>query len=272
MKYTITTKTESRKMKTERHDEIKAACLFLADYAAAMLACGASCIRTQKNVGRIAQAYRLSARMIILPNTVDICVWDSSRTHSYKESVAVPDRPVSFAVNTRLSNLSWRIFERKIPLPLAVRCFNRILTTPPVAKWLVLILVAAANAAFCRLFGGDFPSVAIVGFATLVGYYLKIIMLDAKSDTRIVFICCAFVSAVAGAAGYVFHIGGTPELALGTSVLYLIPGIPYINSVTDMLEGHHLCAFSRFVNASILTACIAIGLTGGFLIMNIELF
>lgn len=79
---------------------------FLADYAAAMPACGASCIRTQKNVGRIAQAYRLSARMIILPNTVDMCVWDSTRTHSYKESVAVPERPVSFAVNTRLSNLS----------------------------------------------------------------------------------------------------------------------------------------------------------------------
>ena len=69
-----------------------------------------------------------------------------------------------------------------------------------------------------------------------------------------------------------FDIGSTPELALGASVLYLIPGIPYINSVSDMIDNHHLCAFARFMNAVILTVCIAIGLTGGFLIMNIRLF
>ena len=107
---------------------------------------------------------------------------------------------------------------------------------------------------------------------SIIIYYLKIIMLDAHADMRIVFICCSFVSAVIGTAGYVFGIGSTPELALGASVLYLIPGIPYINSVSDMIDNHHLCAFARFVNAVILTVCIAIGLTGGFLIMNIRLF
>ena len=55
-------------------------------------------------------------------------------------------------------------------------------------------------------------------------------------------------------------------------MLYLIPGIPYINSVSDMIEGFHLHAFSRFVGALILTACIAIGMTGAFYIMNITLF
>ena len=36
-----------------------------------------------------------------------------------------------------------------------------------------LILISLANAAFCRLFGGDAGSVVCIFFATLVGYTLK---------------------------------------------------------------------------------------------------
>lgn len=258
----------------DTHETLKSTCTFLADYAARLISCGATCIRTQRNVGRMADAWGVSARMTILPNTIDVCVWDGDRSHSYKETVTVPAAPVSFAVNTRLSNLSWRVAEGKyVTVEAARERYDTIISeTRPVNKWLVLTLVMLANASFCRLFGGDFTSMGIVALATLVGYYLKIILLEAHADTRIVFMLCSFISAVIGTAGYVFQLGETPELALGASVLYLIPGIPYINSVSDMIDNHHLCAFSRFVNAVVLTVCIAIGLTGGFLIMNISMF
>ena len=264
------TKTDSDAL----HEHLKSVCLFFADYAANLLACGATSMRTQRNVARMAAKWNVSAQIIILPNTVDMCVWDADGEHSYKQTVSVPHKPISFAINTKLSNLSWLVVENSLPyFDDARKAYQKIIdTTRPVNKWLVIILVMFANASFCRLFGGDFQSMGIVALATLVGYYLKIIMLDAHADMRIVFICCSFVSAVIGTAGYVFGIGSTPELALGASVLYLIPGIPYINSVSDMIDNHHLCAFARFVNSVILTVCIAIGLTGGFLIMNIRLF
>lgn len=256
------------------HEHLKSVCIFFADYAAQLLACGATSMRTQRNVARMAAKWDVSAQMIILPNTVDMCVWDSNHEHSYKQTVKVPASAISFAINTRLSNLSWRVVEDKFASFAETRdAYEKILaSTRPVNKWVVLTLVMFANASFCRLFGGDFTSMGIVALATLVGYYLKIIMLEAHADVRIVFICCSFISAVIGTAGYVFGLGTTPDLALGASVLYLIPGIPYINSVSDMIDNHHLCAFARFMNAVILTVCIAIGLTGGFLLMNIRLF
>ena len=60
-----------------------------------------------------------------------------------------------------------------------------------------------------------------------------------------------------------FHCTDTPDIALGTSVLYLVPGIPYINSVSDLIHGHLLCCISRFIEASVLTACLGIGLSVG---------
>ena len=256
------------------HEHLKSVCLFFADYAAHLLACGATSMRTQRNVTRMADKWEVTANITILPNTVDMCIWDANRSHSYKQTVKIPAKPISFDINTKLSNLSWRVVEDRIgSFEEAREAFEKIVsTTRPVNKWVVLILVMFANASFCRLFGGDFISMGIVALATLVGYYLKIIMLESHYDTRIVFMSCSFISAVIGTAGYVFNIGETPELALGTSVLYLIPGIPYINSVSDMIDNHHLCAFSRFMNALMLTVSIAIGLTGGFLIMKIRMF
>ena len=59
---------------------------------------------------------------------------------------------------------------------------------------------------------------------------------------------------------YKLNIGTTPDVALATSVLFLIPGVPMINSIIDILEGHVLAGTSRLINATNLIICIALGL------------
>ena len=67
----------------------------------------------------------------------------------------------------------------------------------------------------------------------------------------------------------VFRLGSTPEVALGTSVLYLVPGIPFINSISDLIYGHNLCFLSRLTHASVLTVCLSAGFILGLLVMRI---
>ena len=78
---------------------------FLADYAANLLACGATSMRTQRNVARMAAKWNVSAQIIILPNTVDMCVWDADGEHSYKQTVSVPHKPISLQSTPKLEQL-----------------------------------------------------------------------------------------------------------------------------------------------------------------------
>ena len=112
----------------------------------------------------------------------------------------------------------------------------------------------------------------IVFVSTLAGYRLKQIMLEDKRDIRLTFLCASFFSSSLSAVGHIFNIGITPEIALGTSVLYLIPGVPYINSVSDMIYKHYLCAFSRFLDAVVLTVCLSAGLCAGMFILGLKWF
>lgn len=52
------------------------------------------------------------------------------------------------------------------------------------------------------------------------------------------------------------------------SVLYLVPGVPLINGVIDIVEGYILTGFARLVQASLLIVCIAIGLSFTLLLVK----
>lgn len=245
---------------------------FLANYSAYLWGYGATCIRITKNVNRMAESLGYRADITILPKHVAVALTDETSGEYAHYTCSIKSLPVSYLANTGMSKLSWDVAEGKVDIACAEKVMGRIFRTPLMSVWHVMCLVVLANAAFCRLFGGDPVAMAIVGFATLLGYSIKNICLKHGVDVRAMVLLSSFVSAIVGSAGYVFGITSTPEIALGTSVLYLIPGIPYINSVSDMIDGHYLCFFSRTMQAVVLTCCIASGLTLAFMIMNIKIF
>lgn len=248
------------------------ACRFLAEYAAWLYGCGATCTRISKNVDRMAAEWHLNIEMTILPGSIHLSHINDENGHSHVYIRRTPHTAISFNKNTLLSKLSWAVADRQLSPDTAMQEFERIISAPLTNKWTVLVLASLANLSFCRIFGGDAWAMGIVFVATLLGFRLKQMMLEGHLNVNFVFMTCAFFSAVIGTAGYVFHLGDTPEVALGTCVLYLIPGIPYINSVSDLILGQYLVAFSRFMSATILTFCLAVGLAGGILLMNLKLF
>lgn len=247
-------------------------CRFLADYSGALLGAGATCIRLTKNVNRMAERFGRRVEITIMPRHVHLSVLDTSDDELVTMIAPVTNGAISFNINTMLSQLSWDVHDRKLSLARAEEEFHRIVSSDNQRPWVVLLLASVANAAFCRLFGGDFAAMAIVFIATMAGYYLKQVLLKRHVDLRVTVTACAFVSSVLGASGILFSIGATPSVALGTSVLYLVPGIPFLNSFSDMLYNHYICAISRFIHATVLTCCLSGGLCLGMWLMNVGMF
>ena len=113
---------------------------------------------------------------------------------------------------------------------------------------------------------------AVVFVATMCGYYLKQLLIAHKVDIRVVFIICAFISSVLACADKLFSLGATPDIAIGTSVLYLVPGVPLLNAFSDMLDHHYICFFSRMTDALVLICSLSIGLCAGMWAMGVGMF
>lgn len=250
----------------------KEVCLFLAEYAVALLGCAATCIRLERNLRRMAAAFGKDVEIFIMPRHIHITVWQPEADDMFTTLAAVRPAPISFNLNTKLSQLSWHVADDDLSLDVARHRFSNILKSDKETPWVTLLLASLANASFCGIFGGDPVAMLIVFVATAFGFRLKQLMAACRIDGRVIFLLCAFLSALIGCAGFFISPHGTPAVAVGTSVLYLVPGIPFLNSFSDLLYRHYICAFSRFIDALILTACLSLGLCLAMRLMSVGMF
>jgi len=252
------------------HTELKELSKFLSDYSTSLMAVGVHTSRIVRNTSRIAESFGFFVDMTIFQKTIIMTLRDKDNTHSYSTVNKIKPMALNFEINSRLSSLSWEAYDDHLSLDEIKKKYSDIVSNPRMSKWLVLFLVACANASFCRLFTGDWQAMAVVFVATLVGFFVRQKMMEKHINHLFVFIVSSFVASMIGSTALLYNIGTTPEIALGTSVLYLVPGVPLINGIIDIIEGHVLAGVSRLINAALLIICLSIGLSLTLLLLGVK--
>lgn len=232
---------------------------FLQTFCVVMLAGGAQTLRVERNARRIGMAYGMAVELAMFSRHIMLTV--SAGGESCTAVRSLPAGGPNFTRVQALNALGWRMVNEHLPLEEAWQEMEHILALPSVPPVRLCLLVACANAAFCRLFEGDAVAMLLVFVATLIGFSVRQLLGRVGMNPKIVYLCAAFCASLTASCGVVWQLGTTPQTALGVSVLFLIPGIPLINAVQDILDGHVLMGIVRAVQAGMLIAAIALGLS-----------
>ena len=230
---------------------------FIAEYSAHLMGAGVHTSRVVRNSKRIGEAFGLDVKLGVFHKNIILTIIDKQTNEACNEVIDIPAHPIEH--NSELSALSWEAVDNRLSLEELTEKYRKIVSAPMIHPLFVLLLVGFANASFCKLFGGDLISMGIVFSATITGFYLKQQMQKKKINHYITFIVSAFVASLCASTALIFDT--TSEIALATSVLYLVPGVPLINGVIDVVEGYVLTGFARLTEASLLIVSIAIGLS-----------
>ncbi|MCL4103177.1 threonine/serine exporter ThrE family protein [Fibrobacter sp. HC4] len=248
-------------------------CKMIAEFAATLAACGATSMQVLSSVAYLSTHFGIHAEVTGLPQHILLCAVDDKRQKTYTINQKIKENPLDFDRIIMLNHLAKETVAENYSPEIFYEKFQKILAVKRLHPNLVLVLASLANASFCRLFNGDFISMAIVATATACGFYLRRTLCSRfKLDFRMGTILAAVVSTVIGTSGYVFQIGETPNVALATSILYLVPGIPYINSLSNLLNGMFLGCISQFFKGAILTICLSLGFCIGLVLTNLHFF
>lgn len=240
---------------------------FLSGYAATLLSSGATTLRAEKNISRMADFYHMKVSLTIMPRHVEMMLTDGEETEM---RIVDWHAGINFFAITELSRLSWRVVEEGLDINVAMRVLQEVRSKKRLSVVWVTLMAGLANASFCRLFEGDYWAMLFVFLATVSGFYTKHKLVNAYGiDSRIATICVACISAVISCGTSIYGFGRTSDVALATSVLYLVPGIPYINAFSDFISGHYICALSWLMSALETTVCLGIGLVLGDYLLNL---
>lgn len=139
-------------------------------------------------------------------------------------------------------------------------------------RWLVVLLVGLACAAFSRLFGGGWPTFFLTWLAAALAMITRQELLRRYFNLYIVVTATAFVATFVASTGIILGLVQNEQVPLAASVLLLVPGVPLINAAKDMLQGHIVTGLVRGINGAIITLSIALGIGIAISILPLTFF
>lgn len=138
----------------------------------------------------------------------------------------------------------------------------RIRSAPPeYPRWLVLLCLGAATAAFAALFRASATMVALCFLGGWAGATVRARLTDRHLLPFVTVTSAAFAAAfVIAALGRALGHGSELAPALAASTLFLVPGVPMLNGTTDELTGNYLNGLVRLAMAAVIVLSAAVGL------------
>jgi len=247
-------------MNRQNIEKVKAVEEMLLDVGTLLMSNGASTGRVRTTVNRIAEALGYDVELLITSRSLMLTVTEENGS-DYTSSVRrTPPHGVNFKLVSGISRMSWRIIEDKLNLEQINNEITRITSLPHYPRLVVLSLVALAGASFCRLFGGEGWELVVTFVASFFGLYIRQEAIKKRFNPYLSIVFASFAASMIAGLSVKLGIGDSPEHALATSVLFLIPGVPLINSLTDLIDGNTLNGIVRGINCFIMAFAIALGL------------
>ncbi|WP_368031030.1 threonine/serine exporter ThrE family protein [Arcobacter sp. s6] len=137
-------------------------------------------------------------------------------------------------------------------------------------RWLVVFMVGFACASFSNLQNGDlnafFITFAVASFAMFIRQELN----KKRFMMIITFGITAFIATYIASLSILFNLSTTPNVILASSVLLLVPGVPFVNSFLDAFKGYLSMGWGRWLQAMILTIASSSGIVLAMSLLNIK--
>ncbi len=167
---------------------------------------------------------------------------------------------VNFTLLTGISHLSWLVVEEKLTISEINEELSRLTALPHYPRLVILVLVGLAGSSFCRVAGGEALDMLTVFIATFIGLFVRQETTKIGYNSYMCIYFAAFTASLIAGATVKFGMGYTHEQAFATSVLYLIPGVPLINTFSDLIEGNLQNAIIRGMSGLSISFAIGLGL------------
>ncbi len=194
----------------------------------------------------------------IMYTTLMLNIGDEKQSHtSFRKCLK---HAVDMRIISAISKLTWRALRDHYTLEEFQDNLNHISARPRFYSLAQNILaIGIACGAYCILFGCDFPAAIYTGISAIVG---KLVQVRCEKSGINPYVGIAFAAFAATVTAYFAHYlpTETPRHPMIACALFLTPGIPIINGLTDMLNTYLFTGAARFLRTSLIIGGMTFGI------------
>ena len=195
----------------------------------------------------------------------------SDTEHSFTKFQRCEKHGINLTSIAKISKLTWSAISNDYSLDQYEKALDDIQKTPrSFTPWQVAIGGGFACGGFCVQFGCDWPAFFYCSLAAILGFRLRMFLPTRGCNNYIAIGIAAFVStliawvttflsltpSIAGVLPEFMH-SSTPWHPLMACALFIVPGVPLINFVSDMLDGYIEVGMVRALNTLLMVLAMA---------------
>lgn len=227
-----------------------------------LLESGADTNRIERNMKRVAAYMGIPEDKLHLDiQWKMISVNVSDDRHSFSKFQQCEKHSVNMTTISLISKLSWLAIEQDYSLDQYKEELEKIANKPRnYSHYLVALGASLACGGFCELFGGDWVAFVFTTICTFLGFRTRAHCIEFGINVYMSIVIAASVATCLAYASTCTGLSETPYHPLLACVLFIVPGVPLINFVDDMIENHLLIGITRAVNTMMIVGAMTFGI------------
>lgn len=236
--------------------------------AVLMLEFGAESILIEQTAKRLGKALGVdSVEMSLIPAAIVLTTL--YKNQSVTTTRSVHHKPINMSIVCDVQTMVIDVEKYKHPCEFVNTTIKHI--KPNLYnRWLIVFMVGLACASFAILQDGDTNSFFITFIVASIAMYIRQELNKKRFMMIITFGITAFIATIMGILIMKFIPTNSANVVLASSVLLLVPGIPFINSFLDAFKGYLSMGWGRWLQASLLTVASSMGIVLAMAVLNIK--
>lgn len=197
----------------------------------------------------------------------------SDDEHSFTKFQRCDKHGINMTTISLISKLSWKAIREDYSIEQYAEELEAIAKRPRnYTANQVAIGTGFACGGFCIQFGCDWIAFFYASLAAAIGMRLKGLLVEKGVNVYMSIAISAFISTVvAWATGFLPAWTSTPLHPLLACALFIVPGVPLINFVDDMLDNYIQVGLTRAINTFLMIVAMSFGIAFFLKIVNFDL-
>ena len=180
---------------------------------------------------------------------------------SYTSFRKTPNHGVNMTVIYAVTNVLWRALERNYSLASLEMALAHIEKYPgSYSVALKALSSAIACGSFSILFGGDIISAIATCFCAALGFMARYLCLENHVNPYVATMIATFMCMLSSYGLYMLFPNDMVVYALIASTLFMIPGIPLINGIIDIISNHFMSGVTRLMSTVLVMSSMSLGI------------
>ena len=195
----------------------------------------------------------------VMYTTLMLNVSDEERSHTCFRKCH--HHAVNMSILDAVSHLTWRGVRFGCSLDKYEAALDDIKKTPLCySSWITTLGAGLQCGASCMLFGGDLIASLFTGGSALLGFFAHGLCRRHGFNPYAAIAIASFIATFCAYLTHFLALSSTPWYQLIACTLFIVPGIPLINAVDDMLNGYIVAGSARAIDTLLIVSSMTFGI------------